>query len=240
MATTRTVRELLEGALRKVGVYELGETQDIEEMNNALQTFQDMLAAQGGTLLVPYEVQEAITLVVGQASYTIGENGTPSLNTQRPEKIIGAWIRDSSNYDYPVEIIGEKQYRGIVSKTTPGRPDKVWFSPTSPNGTIYTYPTPNSAEALWITSIKSLTEPTALTENLLNTYGIERKYHLPLQWLLVAELADEKGRPISPLMAAKIAKAERDLLSLNVARRVQPVSLEVPGCRSSDWSIWEG
>ena len=146
MATARTVRQLIESALKLCNVYEIGNTLQAKDTSNALRVLQDVIAEHCGDMSVPMVVQEAITLVVSKNSYTIGEYGSPDKNTQRPEQIIGAWVRDSSNYDYPVRIIGEKAYRKIVSKTTETRPDRLWYNPTSPNGTIYVWCTPSAAE----------------------------------------------------------------------------------------------
>ena len=227
MATERTVRELIEGALRKIGVLAMGETLDTVEAKTALEVLQDIIAAKSGSLFVPIVSQEAITLVIAQGSYTIGEDGSPDLETQRPEKIIDVWVRDSGNYDHPVDIIDEWNYNAIPSKTMPGRPDRVWYNPTAPNGTLYAYPVPDAAESLYISSIKSLTEPTALTEDLLNDVYIPRRYHSPLQWMLALELCPEYGKSADAVVIAKAAQGERDLESLNVARSIKAAVIEI-------------
>lgn len=227
MATAKTVRQLLEGSLRLAGVAEAGETVESEDIAVALEVFQDILAEEAGSLFVPYVVQEAITLVVAQTTYTVGENGSPDLNTQRPEQIIGAFVRSSGGYDYPVDIIGEQQYKGIVDKDASGRPQYIWYNPTAPNGTIYTHYTPNAAESLYIDSIKTLSEPSTLTQSLLDTVGIPRNYHNPLKWMLALELCGEYGKDPTMLMVKKDDDARRKLVSLNAARSVQPVALEI-------------
>ena len=227
MATTRTVRQLIETSLKRCGVFEIGETPESEIMANSLQVLQDLLAERAGDFFVSYVVQEAITLVNAQNSYTVGEDGSPDLNTQRPEKILGAFIRDSNNHDYPVKVIGEKAYRLIASKTTAARPEKIWYNPTAPNGTIYTWGTPTSAESLYISSLKTLTEPTSVTQNLLDTVGIPRNYHNPLAWMLAFELCDEFGKEPTVTIIARSQQAERDLVALNMARSIEPAHIEI-------------
>jgi len=226
MATARTVLQLIESALRIIGVYSQGESLSADDSSTALICLQDLLAEHAGDISVPIVVQEAITLVNAQNSYTVGENGSPDLNSQRPDQIVDVWVR-ASNYDYPVRIIGESAYNSIVSKTTTGRPELLWYNPTAPNGTIYVYPTPTTVESLYISSIKSLPEPTALTENLLNTVGIARNYHNPLKWLLVLELSEEYGMSPTPFMVMKGAMARNKIAGLNAARKAQPSVIEV-------------
>jgi len=205
MATQRTVLDLIKQSLSIIQVRDPSESLPYEDTADALSVLQDLLAEHAGGLSVPIVVQESLTLVSAQNSYTIGENGTPDLDTQRPEQITGAWVR-SGNFDYPVQIISERGYRKISYKTSGGRPVVLWYNATIPNGTIYVYPTPVSADSLYLSSIKSLPEPTKLTENLLNDVGLARNYHSPFKWLLAVELAMNYGQSPSQFM---IIKAER-------------------------------
>ena len=229
MAVARTVREVIEGALRKTGAIAAGETPTAEDMAAGLSGLQDLLAEwSDGGLVVPCTVSEVITLVIGQSSYTVGEFAGADLATVRPEQIIEAFVK-SGGHDYPVEIIGEKAYQGILNKSNQGRPDKLWYNATAPNGTIYVYYTPDAGDALWISSIKPFTEPTALAEELLDTTGIPRNYHNPLVWNLALDLAPEFGLEASPTAVARAVQGYSMIVSLNAARRVQPAYLELPG-----------
>lgn len=228
MSTTRTVLELLERSLRGLGVFDITDTIPSEDIQGALRALQDLIAAEAGSLMVPSIVQEAVTLVVAQTTYGIGEEATADLDTQRPEQIIGAFVRTSSDYDYPIKIIGEIEYRKILDKTTSGRPELLWYSPTSPNGTVYLYPVPDDAtEAVYISSIKTLSEPSTLTDNLLDDVSIPRNYHNPLKWMLQLELCETYSVPPTPLMVKKDADARADIIGLNAARNAQPARLEI-------------
>lgn len=232
MATSKTVRDLIESVLRVVGNLASEETPTAADTQIVLEAFQDYIAENAGDLFVPITTQEAITLVNAQNSYTLGENGSPDLNTQRPEQIIGAWIRDSNNLDYPIRLIGEREYRSIASKTTAARPEMIWYNPTAPNGTIYTYPTPTTAESLYISSIKQLTEPTSLSDDILDDIGIPRNYHRPLKWILAEEVGEEFGASISKTITKNATMAKAKLISLNAARKVQPAMFELAAGKS--------
>lgn len=239
MATTRTVLELIEGALRVAGVYEAGETLEADASSTALDLLQDILAEMTGNgLVVPFVQLESFTLTAGQISYTVGENGSPDKNMVRPEDVIGAYVR-SGGYDYNVRIIKERGYRKLTDKDAEGRPDRLWYNPTVPNGTIYLYPAPDDTDDLHIYCQRPLQEPSALTDNLLNDTGLPRHYHNSLKWLLGIELCQEYGRVITPFIAARARSAESTIISLNAARRVQPSGFEIhiPGGHRADSSI---
>jgi len=226
MATARTVRQVIEGALRIVGAIAQGETPEADDINTALKVLQDLLAEwSDGGLMVPCYVKEEFDLTARQTSYTIGENGAPDFNTVRPEQIIGAYIR-SGNYDYPVKIIDERAYRNISNKSTEGRPGQLWYNAGAPNGTIYLWYTPGSDYPLWITSVKPFTEPTNLAENLLNVTEIPRNYHNALKWNLAFELGPEYGKEPSATIIKRAKETEDKIISLNAARRVQPARLD--------------
>ena len=227
MATTRTVRQLLERALKRIEVYEVGQTTDSSDIQNALEVFQDLIAEHAGSLFIPYYVQESLSMVASQASYTIGENGTPDLDTQRPEQIIGAFVREGT-YDYPLRIIQEQGYRLILSKDTESsRPEYLYYNPTAPNGTIYLYSTPTTTDSLYIVSLKTLTEPTTLTQNVLDDLSIPRNYHNHLSYMLAVELAPEYGLTPNPIIIAKADMALSDIKAINLARTIQPAGIDL-------------
>ncbi len=231
MAVARTVQQVVEGALRVLGVLASGEVSSADDTAIGLEVLQDLLAEwSDGGLVVPSVIQEAIPLVVGLVTYTVGENGAPSLVTVRPEQIIGAFVRDASNYDYDVTIIQEKAYRGLADKASvAGRPDQLWYNATAPNGTIKVWPAPSAIESLWISSMKPFTEPTALADDLLNVVQIPRNYHNALKWNLAVQLAPEYGKEPSEALVGLAKRGYDMIISLNAARRVQPASLEIPG-----------
>lgn len=239
MATDRTVRQLIEAALRKAGVAVPGETIAGDDIQTALEEFQDLLAEWGTAgLLVPFSTWEAITLVIGQANYTVGENGSPDLNTVRPEEIMGAFVRDASDYDHPVVIIGQEQYRSFTDKdNATSRPTALWYNPTAPNGTVYVVPAPASAEDLYICGLKPLEEPSELTDNLLDDLSIPRNYYNPLKWTLCVELCPEYGREPTMTMMKRAMEGIDTIKRMNAARRQEPVQLDVAALGSGRYNI---
>ena len=224
---TRTANDLVMAVGRTLGLFHPGETPAASDSSVILGAIQDLLAewADGG-LLVPYEVTEGINLIVSQVSYTVGESGSPSLDTVKPELITGAYVR-SGGYDYPVEIIDKKAYDAILNKTLAGRPDKIYVAYTAPNITIYTYPVPDATDVLYITSKKTMTEPVNLTDDLTETLNIPRNYFNALRYNVAVDVAPMFNMEPSATVASRAIMTKRTIISLNVARNSGPVALEV-------------
>lgn len=71
------VNDLVKRALRQIGAYAPGDTEDPEDFNDAFQTLNDMLAQwSNATMMVPYVTEIIFTLTNNVYQYTIGQGGT--------------------------------------------------------------------------------------------------------------------------------------------------------------------
>jgi hypothetical protein len=216
-----TLLELLTSSLRAIGVKNPGVTLTAEEVDDAkeiLNLMLDLWSAEG--LMVYASTRESFSLVNGQEAYTIGTGG--NFNTDRPIQILNAYIGESGAADTPVEIIGANQYQGIWLKETPGKPDKLNFLGTMPLGTIYIYPSPDSAYTIYLDSLKPLTDITVLT----STISLPPGYEAALQSNLAVNLAPEYGRDPSQLVLKAAMESKKALMNLNAASRIDPVNLQ--------------
>jgi len=137
-----------------------------------------------------------------------------------------------------LEIIGMTAYAELLSKASSStRPTHLWYNASAPNGTVYVWPPPDTTDALYIRGVKPFTEPSTLTQDLLNDTEIPRNYHAPLKWNLAVEIATEYGREPTPFMVLNATKGYNRILGINAARRAQAVSLECPGLHGEDYSI---
>ncbi len=228
MATARTVTELIQAALRKIKVLGAGDTVKAADTTTGLEALQDIVSALGIDM-IPFQTIISFAFASSSSSYTIGEQGSPDKNTTRPEKINGAYIRDSSGYDHIVRIISEREYRKISDKSvTEGRPTVLWYNPTAPNGTVYVHPIPTEGETFILVVDSPFTDPAQLADELLDTTGIPRNYHDPLKHMLALDLAPEYGVEPDAIIIAKAGKGENDLISLNAARNAHPAALQIP------------
>jgi len=221
------VSNLLSMSLRKIGALSSGETIETTRQAEALSALQTMLRAWGALGVNVYAtVKDTFTLSSGTASYSWGSGGT--FNSVRPTLIAGAYILDSSNVSHPVEIITEGQYRAISTKTISGRPYALFYHALYPLGYVYPYPVPDAAESLCIDSYKPFVE-TGSFGLTTDTLVFPEYYEEPIVYNLAIRLAPEYGKSV-PAEVAAVAKTSYDnLIIANSVRRVEPVSIIVPG-----------
>jgi hypothetical protein len=116
-----TAQNICDRAYQKIG---LSDPTTIES-TLAFNALNDMISAWGTRFLVPYNIRESFDLVVGTAEYTVGSGG--NFDTVRPMLINNAYLVDSDDRSYPIQVIAGKDYNRIGSKTNEGRPTKVYY-----------------------------------------------------------------------------------------------------------------
>ena len=151
MATAKTITD---AAYRLNSILFSSTNQD----DNALEALNNMISSWSAEgLLVPYNTTETFTLTIGESTYTIGSGG--SFNTDRPLRIIDAFIRDSGSNDHSVDVSMTRiEYNAIVQKDAKARPTRLYFDPQYPEGKVYFNCNPEIAEMLYLTSEKAITE----------------------------------------------------------------------------------
>jgi len=150
-----------------------------EALNNMLKGWEEILHHS--------VVKEYFTLTAGTGVYTIGEDG--DFDTIRPMGIVSAYIEDSGGIDYEVSVIAKEDYDAINNKSEVSRPDKLFYNPTNPLGTIYFNYLPESAETFYLTSFKEFTEYAALEDTILEPV----EYEKAMIYNLAVDLAPEYG-----------------------------------------------
>lgn len=207
-----TAQPLINQSLRVLGVIGAGETPAAEDSDIALTALNGILTSLSLQRLSIYaDVLESKVLTPGQASYTIGTNGSPDWNTARPNAIIYAFIRMGVN-DYPCEIVDQDTYDGYVQKSTSSNlPNRLFYDKTYPNGTIKLLPTPSQANTLYIRSMKLLESFASLSD----TVDLPSGYERMLKWALARELSAEYGKQITPDIERQYMEALADIKRLN-------------------------
>jgi hypothetical protein len=221
MATAQT---LINRALRIIGVIGAGQTPAAEDSADALVALNSLIESQSINGATIFDTPlRSITLVNGQASYTIGTNGTPDLTATRPMEIVGAYVRQNSS-DYPVVLIDEATYDSYTTKTTTtsSLPDRLWYDKTVPNGTIYLWPVPSAANTLYIRCQEVFTSFAALSTAVTLPPGYERW----LVWALARELGPEYGKPLTSDQEMLYREAEANVKRQNL-RTVRGSTAEV-------------
>ena len=191
-------------ALRLIGEKAVAGTLSTDEQTAYLEDLNTMLASWSLERLMCYQiVQESLALTSSVGSYTIGSGG--AFNTDRPTKICDpCFIRDSSGYDHPLEIIDAKSYGELPVKTTDGTyPSYIFYDSAfvTSLGTLFLYPEPAASLTLYINSWKQLQTFSTISTTVVLPPGYQRA----IEFNLAVELS---GGFIS--VSPEVAKVARD------------------------------
>lgn len=167
-------------------------------------------------LTVPFLTVATFTTIVGQAIYTIGEDGSPDIDTVRPIDIADSmYISDGSGTDFRVFKMAKFQYNDISTKGADARPEKFAYEPVFPNGKIYFDKEPEAAETVTYDAIKQITEFAELT----TTFNLPPEYKEILSYNLAVRLAPLIGNVLDQTVLGQATFGRKKLKALNV----QPV-----------------
>lgn len=213
-----TAQDIIDSALRLLGVLASGETPTQLERNDGLVTLNQLLAswnAQG--LPIPGITDEGFSLS-GLYGYTIGTGAT--INTIRPLRLIAASCTRNS-VAKPATVLYSAQEWVAASKDRSAQgayAEVVYYNPAYPMGTINIWPAVTSPSFITLYSLKPLTAFGSLGATVTLPDGYERA----LRFELAGELANEYGRPLGENLARMIADAKTSIIGLNQANLGHP------------------
>lgn len=83
----------------------------------------------------------AVPMVAGQAQYSLG----PGTSTQRPLRILDAYLRDASGNDVSLSILSRYDWDTLGQKNAPGIPNQIFYDPQLNNGIVTVYNVPSDS-----------------------------------------------------------------------------------------------
>ena len=170
------------------------------------------------TVTGPSTFTYAIVTVSGVAAtgtlvYTSGD-----FYTQRPIRIVGAFVRTGSGstaVDTPLGLVTEQFWNNIADKaSTAAVPTTLLYRPTYPFGEVILYPAPVGIVSLHLKTELMLTSFSALTDVEYMPPGYQRLLELSL----AIELAPEYGSRAAPETIAYINSALADIMRTNMQK----------------------
>lgn len=212
-----TALDLITRGMRLAGVIGKGELPDEDEAADGLTALNDMLDSWSTERMYAYYiVEETLTLVAAQATYTMGTGG--DLNTTRPTRIEDSCFIRYASMDTPLTLINNQAYAAIVAKTIQSNiPDLLFADMQYPLVRLSFYPTPSTSSAVaHIMSWKQLQQFTALTTSLSMPPGSKRA----IAYSLAEEFGPEFGANIQPIVIAIAQKARANLKRINAPNPV--------------------
>lgn len=227
---SQTAYTLIKAALRAIGALASGETPSGDVGAESLEALQIMLrgwAAEG--LLVHYITQDTLTMT-GAASYTIGSGG--DVDTVWPIEIVSA-VRDEIA---TVRVCTMDEYHRFAVGNSGGDAVLLAYNPAYPLGVLY--PWPAGGGSIVMDCLKTLTEPTALTD----TISFPPPWDAAIKWNLAIDLAPEYEREPSAVVVGRAQQAKDAVRSWTAARQLSPAELSFPatGCYRDSYNIDAG
>jgi len=136
-----------------------------------------------------------VTITAGLASAAASGKRVYAYTTRagRPQKIIYAYRRDTSDIDTEVNIIGEAEYQRQSNKGSSGPPTEVWYRPTLGTGTLHVWPVDGGATFDKLVLVAQYLPDDFDTQANNPEFPIE--WGRAIIWGLAAELASEYGLP---------------------------------------------
>ena len=227
-----TAKEIIIAAYQELGIVVSGGEPNANDLIWSLGKFNRMLnnfSTDG--LNLHYRIEESFNLVSGIASYTIGSGA--EFDTVRPNVIEQAFIRDTDNHDYPLNIRPMSEYWSLSEKTTQSRPLKLYYDTKYSNGVIYLYYTPSNTDPLHIVSQK----PLLVYLSAASEVSLPGEYEDMLVLNLAIRMASRYGKAVSADLRLDAKEAFSNVKGLNLNSQLKGVKLGIPGRRGSSYNI---
>lgn len=179
------VRQLINSALRKLGVYASGEGATSAEVSDALTQVNRMLYSWSSQANGIHEVKtESFSLVQGTQEYTYGSGG--DFDSARPIRILRCWFRDNG-VDLNILETTYKNFADIGDKDLESYPQVFLHNPEYPLAKVSFWPVPDDSYSVYFQAQKPLGQYT----NSANDLNLPPEYEEAIEWNLAARLAPE-------------------------------------------------
>ena len=184
-----TRNQIIESALRKLGVLAEGQTpstQNYSDGSMALNTVISQLRAVG----MPLWARSEYTFTPTTSTYTIGTGMT--LSTPFPVKLLQAF-RTETGAKIPLEIVAREDFN-ILPTSSNGSPIKINYQSFVNYGTISLWPTPASSNSASITLVYQ--RPYQYFTTSTETADFPEEWYNAIIYHLAVRLAPEWGVPL--------------------------------------------
>lgn len=217
MPSPLSAYDLITSTFRLIGVTAPGETPTADEINDGLNTANDLLESWSTESLSVWQADnEVFPLVAGQQVYTIGPGG--NFNTTRPVRISEAFCTVNA-VDFPIEIIGGDDFNNIsVKQSQSDITERLCYLNANTLGIIKLWPVPTTnAVTLSLSTDVVLTKIPTLATLLSFPPGYMLAFRYTLGVMLWPEY--KSPQPIDPTIASIAQGAHANIKRANKVKR---------------------
>ena len=200
-------------ALKSLQAFGATEPLPAVDANDGLTLLNLMLDSWSIDGLAIYQIQEQSgTLVIGQGGitpYLLGSGST--FNTTRPSTILSAYVRDSNQNDYDVEVILDRdRWNSIGNKNLTSQiPETIFFDPAFPVANLFVWPVPLISYTLFWDAYLPLAQFTTLQTAVSFPPGYQLAFVLNLAILACSFFGVECPPTVMKLAADALAAIKR-------------------------------
>ena len=224
-----TAGELINGALRLIGMLAEAETPSAATSQDALAAMNQMIDSWNTERLSTFSTQDQVfSWPPGQMHRTLGPTGDFVGN--RPIQLDDStYFRDPANgISFGIKIINQQQYDGIAVKTvTSTYPQVIWLNMDYPDIDMYVYPVPTKVLEWHFISVTELDQPATLFTDLAFPPGYLRAF----RYNLACEIAAEFGVEPSPQVSRIAMTSKRNLKRINNPDDIMSLPYSIVGTR---------
>jgi len=239
MATT--ARDIVEQALLRLTVLAAGEAMAAEDASNGLRSLNNLIDEWGTEKLTIHSETRSTFTITETASFTVGSGGDCSIVWPRYiEHIRYQDTATDPDEEFPLSILTDDAWAGITQKAlTAARPDRAYYNPTYPLGTLYLWPIPTDSNLEGVIYAKTaIVELTTLDTAISLPPGYRSFMITALAW----ELQGEYGKPPDPVLKMIADRAKANVKRSNI--RLMDLSVDrgalVQSYGSGNYDIYQG
>ena len=224
-----TVNDVVTSAMKKSGVFGVGQTPDGADMLEAQADLSDMLAQWNTKTWLVFDKLDVSVVSTGQVTpYTIGPAGNINL-TSRPDRVEAAYVRQlvvgGQAVDQPLKVLPAREdYSRIALKSLVSFPKGVFLDTASPVGNLFVYPWP-TANVYEIHVIVKNTFPVILPLNL-SLAGLPGEVRGAMKFCLARRIRQSFGKGLKP--DSELNALAKDALETVRMSHVQVPQLIIP------------
>ena len=207
-----TVRDIINGAMRLLGVLSRGQTLQDGIEQDCLVVLNELLEAWSIEHLMVYAFNRATySLVPSTSSYTLGAAGT--LVGTRPSYVEGAKVIPvGTTTEVDLELLTPTQWQNISLKSTQGTfPTALFADPGTTTWALEVWPVPTTAATLVLYTRDPITAFTSVGQ----TITLPPGYTEALKYGLAKKFAPEVGREAPPDVMQGAADAKARIKTIN-------------------------
>lgn len=231
-----TPSDIIELALKATNVLGVGQVAAAEDMTDAFNILNMMMAQWQRQRLNVYHLVNTAVTATGAVSYTVGPG--QDFDIPRPAAIESAFFRQQAGtpqpVDYPLNIIRAREdYNRIAVKHLNAFPQFAFYDSAYPVGNLFIWPIPNNQYEIHISTLVELQRFQSMDD----VIQLPDEYKDALFWNLARRLCPMYGQPISQ----DLKDMARQSLSVIESTNAQFASLRMPGAvrpRSGTYNIY--